>query len=245
MRHYALLILLCLCAFLPGIATLPPIDRDEPRFVQASKQMAESGDLVDIRFQDESRYKKPVGIYWLHNAALALSGQGADAPIWIYRLVSVLGALIAVCATFATGRRLFGDPAGLIAAIALAGIFGLAFEARIAKTDAVLLATAVLAQGALARLYLADRGGPPAGNAAWLFWIAQAAAILVKGPIVPLLSILTIATLAIVGPRPPLAARPQGRARHAARRAAGLAMGRRHLDEDRAGLSGRNRSART
>ena len=161
MRHYALLILLCLCAFLPGIATLPPIDRDEPRFVQASKQMAESGDLVDIRFQDESRYKKPVGIYWLHNAALALSGQGADAPIWVYRLVSVLGGLIAVCATFATGRRLFGDRAGLIAAIALAGIFGLAFEARIAKTDAMLLATAVLAQGALAR-HLPRRAWRPA-----------------------------------------------------------------------------------
>ncbi len=199
MRHYALLIVLCLFAFMPGIATLPPIDRDEPRFVQASRQMAESGDLVDIRFQDESRYKKPVGIYWLHNAALALSGRGADAAIWVYRLVSVLGGLIAVCATFATGRRLFGDRAGLIAAIALAGIFGLAFEARIAKTDAMLLATAVLAQGALARLYLAGRGGqPPAGRAAWLFWVAQAAAILIKGPIIPLLSLLTVGALIIV-----------------------------------------------
>ena len=27
--------------------------------------MVESGDYVDIRFQDEVRYKKPVGIYWL------------------------------------------------------------------------------------------------------------------------------------------------------------------------------------
>jgi 4-amino-4-deoxy-L-arabinose transferase-like glycosyltransferase len=198
MRQYALLIVLCICAFLPGIATLPPIDRDEPRFLQASKQMAETGDLVDIRFQDESRYKKPVGIYWLHNAALALSGQGSDAPIWVYRLVSVLGGIIAVCATFAIGRNLFGDRAGLIAAIALAGVFGLGFEARIAKTDAMLLATAVLAQGALARLYLAGRGTQrPAGNAVWLFWIAEAAAILIKGPIVPLLGILTIATLAV------------------------------------------------
>ena len=77
----------------------------------------------------------------------------------------MLGGIIAVCATFATGRRLFGDRAGLIAAIALAGIFGLGFEARIAKTDAMLLATAVLAQGALARLYLAGRGTPAARRA--------------------------------------------------------------------------------
>ena len=27
--------------------------------------MIESGDYIDIRFQDEVRYKKPVGIYWM------------------------------------------------------------------------------------------------------------------------------------------------------------------------------------
>ena len=91
MRHYALLILLCLAAFVPGIASLPPIDRDEPRFMQASKQMAESGDYVDIRFQEESRYKKPIGIYWLQSAAAAISGirrinQGVPAPRPSFRI---------------------------------------------------------------------------------------------------------------------------------------------------------------
>ena len=32
--------------------------------------MLESGEYVDIRFQDEVRYKKPVGIYWLQAAAV-------------------------------------------------------------------------------------------------------------------------------------------------------------------------------
>jgi 4-amino-4-deoxy-L-arabinose transferase-like glycosyltransferase len=199
MRYYALLVLLCLAAFLPGIATLPPVDRDEPRFMQASRQMAESGDYVDIRFQDHSRYKKPVGIYWLQNASAAVTGTGPDAPIWVYRLVSVLGGIVAVCATFATGRSLFGARAGLIAAVALAGTFGLCFEARIAKTDAVLLATAVIAQGALASLYLAGQNARPAPRAAfWLFWVAEGAAILVKGPIVPLLGALTVAALVLL-----------------------------------------------
>lgn len=198
MRNHALLILICLAAFLPGIASLPPIDRDEPRFTQASRQMAESGDYVDIRFQDVSRYKKPIGIYWLQNAAVALSGQGGDAPIWVYRLVSVLAGIVAVCATFAAGRHLFDERTGLIAAIALAGIFGLAFEARIAKTDATLLAMTVLAQGALARIYLAGRSSEkPPRFAFWLFWIVTGASVLVKGPIGPLVSGLTIAALAI------------------------------------------------
>ena len=45
--------------FLPGFFNIPPIDRDEPRFAQATKQMVETGDFVDIRFQDEVRYKSP------------------------------------------------------------------------------------------------------------------------------------------------------------------------------------------
>ena len=58
-------LLTALLAFLPGFFQIPPIDRDEARFAQATKQMLETGDYVDIRFQDEVRYKKPVGIYWL------------------------------------------------------------------------------------------------------------------------------------------------------------------------------------
>ena len=61
--------MLCgLVMFLPGFFNIPAIDRDEARFAQATKQMVESGDFVDIRFQDDVRYKKPVGIYWLQAA---------------------------------------------------------------------------------------------------------------------------------------------------------------------------------
>src|ERR1700691_4000959 len=64
-RAIAFLTLCGFLLFLPGFFNIPPIDRDEARFAQASKQMIETGDYVDIRFQDEVRYKKPVGIYWL------------------------------------------------------------------------------------------------------------------------------------------------------------------------------------
>ena len=64
-----LLLALALVLFVPGQWTVPPLDRDEPRFTQATKQMLETGDYVDIRFQDQARHKKPVGIYWLQAAA--------------------------------------------------------------------------------------------------------------------------------------------------------------------------------
>jgi 4-amino-4-deoxy-L-arabinose transferase-like glycosyltransferase len=195
--RYALLVLLCLFAFLPGISTLPPTDRDESRFVQSTKQMVETDNYVDIRLQEENRYKKPIGIYWLQSAAVFLSGDGAAAPIWVYRLVSVLGATLAVLAAAWLGAWLFGAGAGMTAGAVLAGILMLGFEARIAKTDATLLATAVIAQAALARLYIGRReGAPPSRAAPWLFWGAQGAAILVKGPVVPLLSALTVAAIA-------------------------------------------------
>ena len=61
----AAIIVVAFLAFLPGLTTLPPIDRDEPRFAQASHQRVETGNYFDILFQDEARYKKPIGIYWL------------------------------------------------------------------------------------------------------------------------------------------------------------------------------------
>ena len=69
-RAIAFLTLCGLLLFLPGFFNIPPIDRDEARFAQATKQMVETGDFVDIRFQDDVRYKKPVGIYWLQSAVV-------------------------------------------------------------------------------------------------------------------------------------------------------------------------------
>ena len=49
------LVVLSLLMFLPGLATIPPLDRDESRFTQATKQMIETGDFIEIRFQDDAR----------------------------------------------------------------------------------------------------------------------------------------------------------------------------------------------
>ena len=76
-RAAALLVLFSLIAFLPGFFQIPPVDRDEARFAQATKQMLETGQYVDIRFQDEVRYKKPVGIYWLQALAVKAGGRPA------------------------------------------------------------------------------------------------------------------------------------------------------------------------
>ena len=192
---YALLALFALALFLPGMVSTPPTDRDEARFVQASRQMVESGDYVNIRFQEEARNKKPVGIYWLQAAAAKTFGKDS---VWPYRLPSLLGALAAVLLLASLAGPSFGRGAGLLAGL----LFGAALiptaEAHIAKTDAMLLLTVTAAQLALARLYLQSRKNEPADwRWALLFWAAQGVGILIKGPVTPLISALTIVTLGI------------------------------------------------
>ena len=197
-RPYALLTLLCLGLYLPGLVNLPVTDRDEARFAQASRQMLETHDLIAIRFQDEARNKKPAGIYWLQAASVALFSDAESNAVWPYRVPSLLAAAAAALMSFGMGARLVGRKAAFIGAGLLAASLGLGIEAHLAKTDAVLLAFITAAQLALARIYLDAKAGlrAPLGIAL-LFWAALAAGILVKGPVAPLVAALTIIALTI------------------------------------------------
>lgn len=196
------LVLFCLALYLPGLFSLPPTDRDEARFAQASRQMLETGNYVDIRFQDEPRYKKPIGIYWLQ-AAAAEATVGADSTaIWPYRLPSVAGALAAVLLTFLFGRALVGTRAAFFGGLLLGGCLLLTVEAHLAKTDAMLLATVATMQGALGVAYLAwQRGEPVPRSLGLLFWIACGCGILLKGPVPPAIALLTLLTLRLADRR--------------------------------------------
>src|ERR1700681_3095803 len=110
-RPYLLLVGLCLFLYLPGISAIPPLDRDEARFAQATRQMLETGDFLHIRFQDEARNKKPAGIYWLQAAAVSAFSTPSATAIWPSRLPSLVGGIAAVLLTFGLGAALFGGGA--------------------------------------------------------------------------------------------------------------------------------------
>jgi 4-amino-4-deoxy-L-arabinose transferase-like glycosyltransferase len=197
---------LCLLLYLPGISTIPALDRDEARFAQATRQMLETGDFLRIRFQDEARNKKPAGIYWLQAASVALFSNAEATAIWPYRIPSLLGGTAAAVLTFAVGGALFRHDTepivsrriGATAAILLASAIGVAVEAHIAKSDAALLAAITAGQGALGLAYVRNRTGRDVpGWIAVAFWGAEIAAIFLKGPPGPGLAALTAATLSI------------------------------------------------
>ncbi len=176
--------LVALLAGLPALTLLPPLDRDESRYAQATSQMLETGDYVDIRFQDEPRWKKPVGIYWMQALAVAVTSSVENRDIAPYRIPSILGAMLAAAACAWAGAAMFGQRAGFLAGAMLGATFLLSTEAGIAKTDAMLCGAVTLAMAGLARIYLATRAGQvPIRPHKLAFWLGLGLSILIKGPI--------------------------------------------------------------
>ena len=209
-RAAALLVLVSLAAFLPGFFQVPPVDRDEAYFAQASKQMVESGDPVDIRYQNDVRYRKPIGIYWLQSsvvkAAQGLGLRSARRTIWLYRLPSLLGSVGAVLATYWCALVFVTPRGAILAALMMAGSVALGIEARLATTDAVLLFTVVAAMAVLARAYLqSGRNEAKDAGSRWhwrlplVFWTALAAGVLDKGPLIVMFVALAAAVLSLFG----------------------------------------------
>jgi 4-amino-4-deoxy-L-arabinose transferase-like glycosyltransferase len=204
-RAILTLTIVAFCFFVPGQFSLQPMDRDEPRFAQASKQMVETGDYVDIRFQEEARHKKPAGIYWLQAASVKLGAAlGVGDPlreIALYRLPSLIGAIAMVLLTYWAALAFLSREGAMLAALMMAGSVLLGVEARLAKTDAVLGALSIASFGFVARAYLAARAPGIAPvltrNNLIVFWLIVGGSILIKGPITPLLLGLTLLVLAV------------------------------------------------
>ena len=203
-RAAAVLLAVALLGFLTGFFSIPPVDRDEARFAQATKQMVESRDYVDIRFQDEVRYKKPVGVYWVQaavvNAASVLGFPRAASTIWLYRIPSLIGSIAAVLLTYWTALAFVPRRAAVLSALMMASCVLLGIERLLAKTDAMLLMTVVAAMGAMARAYLPPQRERLDAAGAWtvaaIFWTALAAGVLLKGPLI--IMVVGLAALALI-----------------------------------------------
>lgn len=190
--HLIILAVLTLAMILPGLANLPVIDRDEARFAQASVQMADTNDLLNIKFQDDARNKKPAAAYWAQTAMIKVFAQDGENRIWAQRIPSVLAALLTILALYWGGLRMVGRKAAFVACALMATSLIFVFEGHIAKTDALLGASTTVMLASLGRL----RSGP-GRREVWAFWTALGLSIMIKGPIGPVLAILTLVSLKV------------------------------------------------
>lgn len=198
-KHLHIKILLCflvfICFFL-SLNTIPPLDRDESRYIQATVQMLESKDFVNIKFLDAPRLKKPPGIYWLQALSATITKNILyldQAPLWSYRLPSAIAASISILLTFLLGKILFGRTQGIIAALLLVSSPLVFIEAHIAKTDSVLLACILFITYVLSKVIFEKKYEISHSKyLIFLAWITMGFAFLIKGPLVIMFILFTV-----------------------------------------------------
>lgn len=199
LRPYIILALLASVLLLPGISRVPLLDRDSAHFAQATKQMVETGNYFQIRFQERTRYQKPPGINWLQAAVVNTFSWGDLTQAWLYRLPSFIGGLLSLLLTFFFTHRQLGFKVALLATVILSSTLLLVVESHLAVIDASLLSSMVLMQGALWCLYSSRETLSANQSTAWaiIFWLAMSYGFVLKG-VTPLVGLLTILTLCLV-----------------------------------------------
>ena len=190
------LIILIILALFSGQYSIPPIDRDEARFAQASSQMIQSGDYVNIKFQDEIRAKKPIGIYWLQAFSAKIFGQE---DIGSYRIPSLLSSIITLVFVGLITRLIFPLYQTLIVTLLFASSIVFMGEAHLAKTDATLLCLICVQQYFLLKIIL-DQDNTFKVKYLYpiLVWLAFSFGVLVKGPLSIAILFPTVIAFSIV-----------------------------------------------
>jgi 4-amino-4-deoxy-L-arabinose transferase-like glycosyltransferase len=102
--QYAILFFGCILFHMVGTWSIPLIDRDEPRFAEASREMIERGDYVVPHFNNQLRLDKPPLAYWAQVASYRIFGENDFAA----RFPSAVAAALVALAILAWGTRMGG-----------------------------------------------------------------------------------------------------------------------------------------
>jgi len=199
-RKYAILFFGSVLFHILGTWSLPLIDRDEPRFAEASREMIERGDYVVPYFNNQLRLDKPPLTYWAQTLSYRIFGENDFAA----RFPSAVAAALTALVIFAWGRRIADEKLAWWAAV----IFTLSLQtfvhAKAAVADMWLVLFMTMAHWAgyetLQGPTLNAQRSTPNSNETdtkqkvwwWLmFYLSLAFGFLAKGPIAwaPLLTI--------------------------------------------------------
>lgn len=171
---YLLLALALFTGFFYQLGAVPLFDLDEGAFSQATREMFLRDDFLSTYLNGQPRYDKPILIYWLQAASVALLGPSEGA----FRLPSALAASVWTLLLLGFTRRVVNSRQGLYAAILLASALAVTVIGKAATADALLN---MLLAGSVLALYLYLREG----QRVWLYAAALAMGLgfLTKGPV--------------------------------------------------------------
>ncbi|HEX7184586.1 MAG TPA: glycosyltransferase family 39 protein [Thermoanaerobaculia bacterium] len=184
-RDLAVLALLAVLLFLPGLGRRDLWNPDEARYAQVAREMRQTGSYALPHLNGQVYTQKPPLLFWSMAAFGALRGEVDETAA---RLPSALAAIGAALLVFRTGERLFGRRAGWLAAAAFATCAKILWQGRFGQIDMLLTALVALGVWFWVRGFTEGRPGLYP-----LFFLCAGAATLAKGPVgllPPLLSIL-------------------------------------------------------
>jgi 4-amino-4-deoxy-L-arabinose transferase-like glycosyltransferase len=198
--NYALLFFSCVLFHVIGTWSLPLIDRDEPRFAEASREMIERDDYIVPYFNNQLRLDKPPLTYWAQVASYGIFGENDFAA----RFPSALAAAVTALLILAWGCKIGGEKLGWYAAI----IFTLSLQtfvhAKAAVADMLLVLFVTRAHWSGYELIKLSRSEADSTSQRfsdltihrssfwwWTFYVSLAVGFLAKGPIAwtPLLTV--------------------------------------------------------
>ncbi len=194
-----LLAAVALLVLLPANHLIPLVDRDEPRFAQATREMIQRSEWIVPYFNNEYRFDKPILIYWMMRVTYALFGVNEFAA----RLPSVLSTILLVLIVCQMGARWFSARAGFLAAFGLLTCVQVLMHGRSAVADMPMVAMVALAQYALYEL-LHDESPRYPWKWFWLFYGALGLGFLAKGPVTLAVPILTLLFMRLAFWRKPI-----------------------------------------
>jgi 4-amino-4-deoxy-L-arabinose transferase-like glycosyltransferase len=177
---------------LAGTWSLPLIDRDEPRFAEASREMIQRADYVVPYFNNQLRLDKPPLTYWAQVASYRIFGESDFSA----RFPSAIAAALTALVILAWGRRIGTSGLGWWAAIIFTLSLQTFLHAKAAVADMWLVLFVTLAHWAgyelLQRPTANSKEVYQTSLSCWLaFYLSLAFGFLAKGPIawLPLLTV--------------------------------------------------------
>jgi len=158
-------------------------DNSEPQYGEIVKEMLRSGDWLTLHKDLQPWFVHPPLWFW----AAALSAKAFGLTEFALRLPSAVFGVACGYAIYAAARRLYGDTAGIVAALSLGTGLEFLVMSRLAIQDTMLVCALIVATfwGWFA---LRDRDG----RALWIAAGAAALGTLVKGPVALVLPGLTL-----------------------------------------------------
>ncbi len=171
-----LLALLALFISIDSLGDRKLANPDEGRYSEISREMAESGDFVTPRLNGLKYFEKPPMQYWATAIAFKLFGE-SEVTARLYTVLCGLGCVLLIAYT---GKRLFDEETGLLAALVLmsAPYFAALNEVVTLDMGLTFWMTVTMSAFLISQATADERS---CRRWLWLAWAGMAGAMLSKG----------------------------------------------------------------